>query len=102
MVDEGSSIFGKASGCILHRNPASGKVKLLPLGRWKGVLQQEDLPVKYISISDHLDMVGVQLTATFSLTRKLNGDKIQETCQECDRAMEGREVYAPHTETIFC
>ena len=40
LIDEGSSIFERAPGCI----------------------------------SDHLDMVGVQLTATFSNTRKLNGD----------------------------
>ena len=78
LVDEGSSLFEKASGCVLHRDPQSGKVKLLPLGRWKGQLQQEDLPVKYISIADHLDMVGVQLTATFNHTRQVNGDKLKE------------------------
>ena len=57
LVDQGSSLFEKASGCILHRDPASGKVKFLPLGRWKGTLTKEDLPVNYIAISDHLDMV---------------------------------------------
>ena len=106
LVDEGSSIFERASGCILHRNPASGKVKLLPLGRWKGVLQQEDLPVKYISISDHLDMVGVQLTATFSLTRKLNGDKIQETVKNVIGPWKGGKfmplIQRPYSVNSFC
>ena len=106
LVDEGSSIFESASWCILHRNPASGKVKILPLGRWKGVLQQEDLPVKYISISDHLDMVGVQLTATFSLTRKLNGDKIQETVKNVIGPWKGGKfmplIQRPYSVNSFC
>ena len=45
IVDKGSSLFEAASGCILHRDPTSGKVKFLPLGRWRGTLQQEDLLV---------------------------------------------------------
>ena len=68
LVDTGSSIFEAASGCILHRDPSSGKVKFLPLGRWKGTLQQEDLPVNYIALSEHLDKVGVQLKATYTQT----------------------------------
>ena len=74
LVDQGSSIFESASGCILHRNPASGKVKFLPLGRWRGTLCQEDLPVNYVAISEHLDMIGVELKATHTQTRKANGD----------------------------
>ena len=76
LVDHGSSIFERASGCILHRNPASGKVKFLPLGRWRGTLCQEDLPVKYIAISEHLDMIGVVLKATHTQSRKANGDTL--------------------------
>ena len=74
LVDKGSSLFEAASGCILHRNPSSGKVKFLPLGGWKGNLSQKDLPVNYISISDHLDMIGVTLKATYMSTRQENGD----------------------------
>ena len=51
LVDHGSSLFELASGCILHRDPSSGKVKFLPLGRWKGTLCQDDLPVNYILLS---------------------------------------------------
>ena len=64
--------------CILHRDPSSGKVKFLPLGRWKGTLTKEDLPVNYIVLSDHLDMVGVKLQATHTQTRKANCDILQE------------------------
>ena len=78
IIDRGAAIFEAASGCILHRDPMSNKVKLLPLGRWKDSLQQEDLPVRYIAISEHLDMVGVQLKSTYTQTRKVNGDILQE------------------------
>ena len=33
LIDQGSALFEASSGCILHRDPASGKVKFLPLGR---------------------------------------------------------------------
>ena len=67
----------RASGVKLHRDPDSGKVKFLALSRWKGTLQQEDLPHQYVRLSDHLDFVGVELRATFTQTRKVNGDLIQ-------------------------
>ena len=76
VVDRGSALFEAASGCILHRDPRSGKVKFLPLGRWKGTLSQEDLPVNYIVLSDHLDMVGVKLLATYQKTRKVNCEEL--------------------------
>jgi hypothetical protein len=49
-----------------------------PLGRWKGSLTKEDLPVPYIAISEHLDMVGVQMKASFLHTRKVNCDVLQD------------------------
>ena len=78
LVDHGSLLFEQASGCVLHRDPTSGKVKFLPLGRWRGTLTQEDLPVRYIALSEHLDMIGVELRATHTQTRKANGDLVQD------------------------
>ena len=52
-------------------------MKFLPLGRWRGTLTQEDIPHQYIRLSDHLDFVGVELRATFTQTRKVNGDLLQ-------------------------
>ena len=89
LVDQGSALFESASGCRLHRDPRSGKVKFLPLGRWKGTLTKEDLPVNYIVMSDHLDMVGVQLKASFIQTRKDNCDKLQEKVQNVIRPWKG-------------
>ena len=80
LVDKASSMFEAASGCKLHRDPASQKCKLLPLGKWRSKLTQEDLPpsCSYMIISDHLDMVGVELRSTWIQTRKANGDIIQK------------------------
>ena len=77
MVDMAMTLFEKASGCHLHRDPASKKCKFLPLARWKGTLQQEDIPCPYMSLSDHLEMFGVELRSTWSQTKKANG----EICQ---------------------
>ena len=69
MVDSASSLFERSSGCKLHRDPTSGKCKFLPLGRWKGTLMQEDIPCPYMVLSDHLDMLGVELKATTTQTK---------------------------------
>lgn len=79
IVDDKISQFERASGCELHRDPTSGKVKFLPLGRWRGTLQQEDLPLqcRYVALSDHLDMLGIPLYATVRKTEKASGDELQ-------------------------
>ena len=76
-VDTACSLFERSSGCKLHRDPASGKCKFMALGRWRGVLEQEDIPLSYMELSNSLEMVGVELKATWSQTRKANGDIIQ-------------------------
>ena len=78
LVDHACSLLERASGVKLHRDPAAGKVKFLALGRWRGVLTQEDLPHQYVQISEHLDFVGVELRATFIQTRKANGEQLQQ------------------------
>ena len=79
LVNNASALFEAASGCILHRDPASKKCKFLPLAKWRKSLQQEDLPTncQYLVLSDHLDMVGVQLQATWTQTRKANGESVK-------------------------
>ena len=70
-VDQSLTLFEQASGCKLHRDPQNKKFKLLPLGRWKNMLQQTDMPCDYMTLSDHLDM------ASWAQTRKVNGDTLQ-------------------------
>ena len=83
MVDEETKLFEQASGCELHRDPTSQKVKFLPLGKWRGKLRQNDLPAQcaHVSIADHLDMLGLPLYATHKKTLKENGDEMQKKCK---------------------
>ena len=78
-VDDETRIFEAASGCELHRDPQSNKVKFLPLGRWQGTLRQEDIPAQcnYVTLTDHLDMLGLPLFATSRKTIKYSGDDLQ-------------------------
>ena len=73
-------IFEQASGCRLHRNRETMKVKLMPLGGWHGKLRQQDLPdqCQHIAVTDQLDMLGMPLLATIRKTIKASGDELQE------------------------
>ena len=77
LIDNAMALFEKASGCKLHRDPASKKCKFLPLAKWKRTLKQEDIPCPYMTLTEELDMVGVELQATWTATRKTNGDALQ-------------------------
>ena len=78
LVDKACDLFEKASGCRLHRNPASGKCKVLALGRWQQNLQQEDIPLPYLKLTDNLDYLGCKLFASYSKTRKENGSDLKK------------------------
>ena len=67
-----------ASGIILHRIPEAGKIKLLPLGKWKRTLEQQHIPFNFVKISDFLDCVGVKLYANYNDTRKYNAEALIE------------------------
>ena len=77
LVDKACTLFEQSSGCQLHRDPTLGKCKILKLGRWRGTVSQEDIPLRYLVISESLEMVGVELKATWLQTRKANGDIVQ-------------------------
>ena len=83
LVDKAAKLFELSSGCVLHRDPVVGKCKVLPLGRWRGTLQQEDLQFQYMKLCDTLSMVGVELMATWQSTRKVNNDELQKRVQTC-------------------
>ena len=78
IVYNAMKLFELSSGCKMNRDTNAGKYKFLPLGRWRGTLRQEDLSCNFFSISDHLDMLGGTLMATYTATRKSNGDELQE------------------------
>ena len=83
LVDKAARLFELSSGCALHRDPINGKCKVLPLGRWRRSLQQEDIPFPYMKLCESLAMVGVDLTATWQATRKKNNDELQMKVNAC-------------------
>ena len=83
LVDKAAKMFELSSGCVLQRDPVTGKCKVLPHGRWRQSLQQEDISFSYMKICDSLSMVGVELTASWVTTRKLNNDELQKRVQSC-------------------
>ena len=83
LVDKAAKLFELSSGCALHRDPNTGKCKVLPLGRWKGTLQQDDIPFQYMKLCDTLAMVGVYLAANWQVTRKENNDDLTKKIQNC-------------------
>ena len=83
LVDYAAALFEKSSGNLLHRDPTIGKCKVLPLGKWKTTLKQEHIGFPYLQISDQLSMVGVELTAVWQTTRKINNDDLQNRVQAC-------------------
>jgi hypothetical protein len=92
LVDHAVSLFEKSSGNQLHRDPVSGKCKVLPLGRWRNSLQQEDIGLPHLKITDRLSMVGVELTASWQSTRKVNMDEVQTRFQNW--LLEDRQIHA--------
>ena len=78
LINQAASLFERSSGCLLHRDPIAGKCRVLPLGRWRNVLQQEDIGHPYMRLHDTLSMLGVELTDSWQSTRKSKCDYLKE------------------------
>ena len=78
LVERVMTLFERSSGCKMHRTAASQKCKFLALGKWQNELTQEMIPHSFFSLSDHLDFLGVTLKSTYAMTRRVNGDTLQD------------------------
>jgi len=92
IVDQETILFEKASGSLLHRDKTSQKVKFLPLGKWRGVLKQEDLP-DHVALAESLDMLGLELFANFRKTAKVSGDNFQSKSKNMIGAWLIKQIY---------
>ena len=81
LVDQ-AALFERSSSCKLQRDPATGKFQVLSLGRWKGTLQQEDIPHRYMELTGSLAMVGVELTLCWMRTRQVNCENLRSRVQK--------------------
>ena len=70
-------LFEKASGCKFHRDPVSQKCKITPLGKWKEWLTQNTVPLPFLLVSDHLEILGVKIYESWSKTRRAAGEELR-------------------------
>ena len=75
IINKGADLFERSSGCCLHRNPKSDKCKILLLGSWIS-LKQDEIPLPFLKISQFLDMLGVEIHGDYTEYRRKNGDII--------------------------
>ena len=99
-VDKGVKLFEDLSGCSLHRDPPSNKCKLFPLGRLIGTLTQEDIPFPHLRLSEHLNMLGVVVTAKYAQTRKKEQRQHGDHSQEHNGQMEDGKVHGSNMQTF--
>ena len=71
-------LFERASGCKFHRDPLSQKCKITPFGEWKEWLNQETVPLPFLLVSDHIEILGVKFFESWSKTRRIAGDEIKQ------------------------
>ena len=107
IINHAASLFERSSGCLLHQDPVAGKCRVLALGRWRNVLQQEDIGHPYLKLHDSLSMLGVELTASWQSTRKINcsialrqGD-IQDMTSKCKSWCYQDLLLKPSEVTLF-
>ena len=76
IVDKCLRLFEFSSGCMFHRNPTTQKCKITLYGSWKRKYNQENIPLSFLKISDHLDILGIKLFETWRKTQRENGSKL--------------------------
>ena len=79
-LDRALRLFEQSSGSRLHRDPATKKCQVLPLGRWAN-WKQSDVPLDYMALVDQINMLGVKLGRNISKTRAINGDELTKKVQ---------------------
>ena len=84
----------KASGVKLHREPLSGKCKMLPLGKWNNSLKQEMIPFNFIKLMETLDVMGVKLCSKYQLTRAKNSEMILDKVERITNMWRSGRVMA--------
>ena len=104
MLDKALSLFEKASGSRLHRDPTTKKCEILPLGKWSR-WTQADSPLPFMSIVDQLNFLGVILARSPTKTRTANGEslvsKIKSTIGGYQAGRHSPLICRPHTLNMY-
>ena len=68
------------------------------LGTWKNWTKKE-IPLKYLTVSDHLDILGVKLFGNFIETRAKNGEILIKKINDLINTWKSGKIYAPLRQT---
>ena len=86
-------LFERASGCKFHRDPTSQKCKITPLGDWKVWLNQNTVPLPFLVVSDHLEILGVKIFEAWLTTRQTAGTELKQKIQRIRDTWRGGRFY---------
>ena len=91
IVDSCLKFFELSSGCKFHRNPTTQKCKITLFGSWKRRFKQDNIPLQFLQITDHLEISSVKLYENWRTSQRENGLKIvQKIKLVADRWKGGR------------
>ena len=76
ILDESLKIFERASGCKFHRDQNSQKCKVMPMGAWKKWLTQDKVPLPFLRVTDHLEILGAKFFESWSKTKNYIGENL--------------------------
>ena len=93
ILDECLKVFEEASGCKFHRDPNSQKCKVMPIGPWKKWLTQENVPLPFLKVSDHLEILGAKFYESWSKTRNNIGENLVEIVKRKANKWSGGRFY---------
>ena len=79
-LDKALRLFEQASGSRLHRDPATKKCHVLPLGRWSN-WKQSDVPLDYMAVVDEINLLVGKLARNIAKTRATNGVDLTKKVQ---------------------
>ena len=76
IVDQCLQLFEACSGCKFHRNPSTQKCKITLYGSWKRKYNQNNIPLPFLQITNHVEILGILLYESWRTSQRENGSKI--------------------------
>ena len=93
ILDESLITFERASGCKFHRDQNSQKCKVMPIGPWKKWLTQDKVPLPFLRVTDHLEILGAKFFESWSKTKNYIGENLVETVKNKANRWKGGRFY---------
>ena len=93
IVNDCLQLFESSSGCKFHRNPETQKCKITLFGAMKHRYKQENIPLAFLQLTDHLDILGIKIFESWRKTQRENGAKIVQKVKLVGDRWKGGRFY---------